>query len=157
MNQTEIRNIPGKGKGLYSLVHFDNNQVILKFKNKIINEIEADQLNKDKQATLLQVGKNKYLDLIGDPSFYVNHSCNPNAIVKIFSNNAFLVSIRRILPNEELCFDYSLTSTDSLEDWSMKCSCGAWNCRKLISGFNLLNDSNKQRYINMNVVPKYNK
>lgn len=155
MQNLEIRETKNKGKGLYSLVHFAANQVILKLNGIVINSLTVNKLEPQDAALVLQIGNDKYLDLDGELGYFINHSCNPNAAVKIIVNTAFLVSTRAILPNEELCFDYSTTSTDTASDWSMACNCGQWNCRQLISGFKTLNIEEQEKYVNDGLIPSY--
>lgn len=153
MSVLEIRKTDKSNKGLYSLVHFDNNQVILKFNGKLISTEIVSTMSIEKAASVLQVAKNKYLDLSGDISLFIQHSCNPNTSITIMANTAFLVATRHISPDEELRFDYSTTSTDPIESWNMNCNCGEWNCRKVISGFNSLSDNDKKRYAKF--IPSY--
>jgi len=155
MTSFEIRNTDTKGKGLFSLIHFAANQVVLTFKGKILDKKTVYELPDEKSALFLQIGDNAYLDLHQDMSLFINHSCNPNTIIKIISKTAFLISTRAILPNEELCFDYSLSSSETPNDWSMACKCAQWNCRKIISGFPALSDIEKEKYLKLNVVPNY--
>jgi len=155
MTSFEIRNTVNKGQGLYSLVHFAANQVLLTFKGKIFDKKTTYELPDTVSELFLQIGSNMYLNLNKDISFFINHSCNPNTQVKIISQTVFLISTRPIAPNEELCFDYSITSTENLEEWSMACKCEQWNCRKSISGFPNLSDKDKEKYLKLNIVPNY--
>lgn len=155
MTSFEIRNTSYKGKGLYSLVHFATDQVLLTFKGKILDKKTVYELPDIKSEVFLQISKNKYLDLNRDISFYINHSCNPNTRIKIISQSVFLIATRPILPNDELCFDYSLTCGESANDWFMNCKCNEWNCRKVISGFSSLSNEDKEKYLKLNIVPNY--
>ncbi len=155
MSSFEIRNTKNMGQGLFSLVHFPANQVLLSFKGSILNGKLVDQLPANKAALLLQIGLDNYLDLNGTSEIFIKHNCNANAFVKIFGSAAFLVSTRDILPGGELTFDYSITSNDTLETWSMKCNCLQWNCRGTISGFGLLSDKDKEKYLKLDMVPGY--
>lgn len=155
MTSFEIRTTKAKGKGLYSLIHFAENQVILPFKGKLLDKKVVYELPDAKSEVFLQIGPNAYLDLSGDISLFINHSCNPNTRVKIMSQSAFLISTRAILPNEELCFDYSLTSTENIDDWVMTCKCHEWNCRKVVSGYPHLSDKEKDKHSKLDIVPNY--
>lgn len=155
MSQFEIKNLPDKTQGVFSLVHWDSNQVILKCTGKLTNKSDLSDIKPEKIDSLLQVSPDAYLDLSGDLSFFVRHSCNPNTTVKIIAKNAFLISTRAIKPNEELTFDYSTTSTDSIDEWKIDCKCGSWNCRKQISGFNTLPAQTKEQYLKQNIIPNY--
>ena len=69
---------------------------------------------------------NKY-DLDDGERF--NHSCDPNAGVK---GQIILVARRDIKKGEEICFDYDTTET--CDEGSFKCKCGAKNCREVVDG-----------------------
>ena len=64
---------------------------------------------------------------MSDPEFYINHSCDPNVILKDFAISA----IRPIKKGEEVCYDYSL---DGIDEWKMECKCGKKRCRKIVDG-----------------------
>lgn len=61
-----------------------------------------------------------------------NHSCEPNCKLV----NQRTVSLRRICPGEELSYDYGLT--ENAYYFSFRCSCGAANCRKVITSWDYL-------------------
>ena len=46
-------------------------------------------------------------DCVGKLISNANHSLNPNAFMKFFTDNAFLIAIQDIQPNEEICFTYT--------------------------------------------------
>lgn len=58
----------------------------------------------------------------------LNHSCAPN--VGVLGSITY-ITMRDIKPGEELCLDYAMI--DDFEG-SMNCSCGAKECRRVISG-----------------------
>lgn len=59
---------------------------------------------------------------------YVNHSCNPNCGL---CGEITCVAMRDIKKGEEITQDYGLLDNS---DYTMKCTCGATNCRKIITG-----------------------
>jgi len=82
------------------------------------------------------IGIRKELWLDPDPTnpmTYMNHSCEPNAIV---TNGPRVVALKPIYTNEEIVMDYSTTEIDPF--WSMPCNCNSPSCRKLIQPFQLL-------------------
>lgn len=150
MNNFVVKSF-NNNKGLFSEAYFDKNQVLFKFDGKklIINN------PKDADEKLLQIGSKLYLDLNNQFSLFANHSCNPNAYIKIFVNTAFLLSSRPINIGDELFFDYSLISTDTMDEWSMKCACDPFDCRKVISGFKTIPELTKNKLISAGMVPNY--
>ncbi|MEK7072138.1 MAG: SET domain-containing protein [Patescibacteria group bacterium] len=59
----------------------------------------------------------------------MNHSCNGNVG---FNQKDDFVAIKDIKNGEELCWDYGLG--ESNPSFSMNCSCGGKECRKIITG-----------------------
>jgi SET domain-containing protein len=153
MNDFTIKNAPPKGQGLFSNTHFDKNQVLFKFEGKSLTLEEA--LKYKHCDRFLQIGENNYLDLGNHFSVFCNHECLPNTFVKVVVNAAFLISAREINKGDEITFDYSLTSTDTPDMWSMKCACSPFNCRNIISGFGSITPKKQEYLIKSGQVPKY--
>lgn len=65
----------------------------------------------------------------GNGTQYLNHSCNPNAFVKVIRGRIYFYALRNIEPGEEITLDYVV----SWHDDKTKCSCGAPNCRGTIN------------------------
>jgi len=104
---------------------------------------------------VIQIGTDAFLGPSGDLDDYINHSCNPNCGVKIVGRRTILFSLYVIPADTELTFDYSTTSTDTPEQWSMDCKCSDFNCRKTITGFHHLDDKTKQDYIKKGMIPMF--
>ena len=153
MNDFLIKDSPGIGQGLFSTKDFNKNEVLFKFEGKKISSEEALKIpNNDR---VLQIGPQLFIDLGNHYSVFTNHSCNPNCYVKIAVNNAFLLSSRAIKAGDELFFDYSTTSTETIDTWSMKCNCHPFGCRKIISGFSTIPIAQKEKLISLWMVPTY--
>lgn len=155
MDNIIIKDSPNKGKGIFSLHNINANHIIFKFKGTPILKSDIKDFTGKIASCYLQIGKELYLDVEGDASYFVNHSCNPNSVVKVQTNQAFLMSIRPIIAGEEITFDYSTTSTESPDTWSMNCNCSKFDCRKLITGFDSLTPERREYYIKNGMVPKY--
>lgn len=140
----EIRNSKF-GKGLFAKKDIDEGTIICKATGKELNFKETTLL-KEKESHSLQIDFDKYI--LCQPQFlYSNHSCNPNCGV---NNNFELFSLRKIHAGEELFWDYS---TSMLErHWTMHCSCGEKNCRKIIRDFDLLPKYLQEKYLTLNIV-----
>lgn len=140
-----------KGKGVITLSDIPANTVIFEFK--------GDKFDREKLvhnfASILQVGSDRFLGPSGDKDDYINHSCNPNCGLYIVANRAFLMSLHDISEKTELTFDYSTSSSDTLDQWKMECKCGFYHCRKVISGYQYLDKAIKDRYEKLGIVPKY--
>lgn len=65
----------------------------------------------------------------GSGAQYVNHSCDPNIVARIVKEHILYMSVREILPGEELTIDYRF-------EWNVEkvsCKCGAAKCRGVIN------------------------
>jgi len=66
---------------------------------------------------------------------YLNHSCKPN-LARTKKDPFSFRALHEIQPGEELTADYSLLETNP--EWSMRCNCGAKECRHLIQAITFL-------------------
>jgi len=141
--------------GLFTDQFHKKNDILLRINGKIIPKINIENLSSTETYHYLQIGLDKFLDMSNTESFFINHSCNPNCYIKIAVNNVFLIAYRDIRKDEELLIDYSLTSTEDEKTFNLKCDCGAYNCRKIISGFYLLPENIKNKYLNDKIIQDY--
>lgn len=157
MSEFEIRQTGNRGKGLFALRNFDKNQIILRIDGDHIKYSEAidQKIPEEIFSRFLQVGPELYINFEKHHSVFANHSCNPNCYAKVVLDRAFLVATIPIKKGDELIYDYSLTSTENKDQWNFECSCGDYNCRKVISGFGQLSDTDKKKYLDMGIVPDY--
>ncbi|CAI5521802.1 unnamed protein product [Closterium sp. Naga37s-1] len=61
-----------------------------------------------------------------DPSFYYNHSCDPNTW---YATATCMVALRDIRPGEHVTYDYACTETEGSMHAGLHCRCGAACCR----------------------------
>jgi len=59
-----------------------------------------------------------------DPLRYTNHSCAPNAVLRIRQGRVELYAMRDIAPGEEICANYG----ESHHEGRLRCRCGAPGC-----------------------------
>lgn len=139
------------GSGVFTKIQIPAKVPIIEFTGDIIPK---NKLNLD-PSQFLQVGADRFIGPSGGLDDFINHSCNPNCLVSIVGNRAILYSLYVIPKGYELNFDYSTSSTDTLDSWKMNCNCGHFKCRKIISGYQYLNDSLKKEYIEKGMVPLF--
>ncbi len=139
------------GMGVFAKVDIKANMPVLEFTGTIIPK---DKLNVP-PSQYLQVGSENYIGPSGAIDDLVNHSCEPNCFVHIVGNRAILYSLYVIKKGTELTFDYSTSSTDTLDSWKMDCQCGSYKCRKIISGYQYLPESIKETYLKKDMVPLF--
>lgn len=122
-----------------------------------IIEYTGDFFNSDNipGPDVLQIAHNLYIGPSGNADYVINHSCNPNCFLHIIGKRAILMSLYQIKHGSELNFDYSTTSTDTLDEWKMDCNCGSFNCRKVISGFQYLDTKQQEEYKKNGMIPLF--
>ena len=107
----------------------------------------------DESTYALQIGPDLYIGGSGDVDDLFNHSCDPNAWVKIEGTSAELRAIRDISPGEEICFDYSTTLDEG--DFTMRCACGSAACRGVIGDGKDLPADVWTRYMTLGILASY--
>ena len=93
-----------------------------------------------------------------DFGHYLNHSCDPNAVVKVVSGknrNPYikLLARRNIKKGEELTFDYASLEYSTVINCACKCS--AKKCRGVVYGFKDLPESVVQKYKKEGMIAKH--
>jgi hypothetical protein len=81
----------------------------------------------------------------------INHSCNPNAGLRIRSD---LYAIREINIGDEITYDYSTTSGIN-DKWTMKCGCHSEACRGMVGNALTLPLVTLTKYSSLNVLPDF--
>lgn len=140
------------GEGVFTTVDISANSPIMELTGNVLSEKELKDPN---HPAVLQIGHDLFLSPSGELDDKLNHSCKPNCKLHIVGKRAFLYSINLIKAGSELTFDYSTSSTDTYDTWKMDCKCGLWNCRKIISGFQYLDEKIKEEYKKKNMVPLF--
>ena len=133
----ELREISGKGEGIFATQPFHPNETVM------IGEIENILDRNDSHAS--QIGKDKYARHAGLIS-KVNHSCDPNCGIKVNETGGHnFVAMKSISINEEITFDYAMRNY-SIDHFPYKCICGSKNCRERVTGWKDLPESKKKEY-----------
>lgn len=138
------------GRGVFTNVDIPLASKIFEVLGPVMKTLEVPDMN---APALLQIGADLFIGASGDVDDYINHSCVPNCMIQIFRNRAFVLSLQNIETGSELTFDYSTTSTDTKDMWSMKCQCGHRECRGVISGYQYLDETLRKRY--KGIAPQY--
>lgn len=76
----------------------------------------------------------------GDERF-MNHSCDPNTW---WADDDTMVARRDIRAGEEITYDYA--TTDITIPYTMKCRCGASNCRGVVTNLDYLDPEWQRQY-----------
>lgn len=138
------------GKGVFSDIEIPANVPIMEITGDI-HTIET--MPNPENSAWLQISPQYFIGPSGGADDQVRHSCDPNCYVYAIGKRAILYSLYKIRAGAELTFDYSTTSTDTLDTWQMNCKCGSGKCRKIISGFQYLSKELVEEYKRKGVLP----
>ncbi len=136
------------GRGTFAGEPIRSGEMVLAFSGPLLHSRDTTA-----QTLALQIGPDLYIGASGGPDDFVNHSCEPNAGVRIEGTTARLYAIRDIAAGEEILFDYS-TIIDE-DDFTMACLCGSKACRKTVSDGKYLPDEVWNRYEELGIIPEY--
>ena len=135
-----VRDAPGKGKGLFALRGFVEGEIILhadlrSLKRYTLEEIAADPTIDGDHGHY--AGRGKYVIEEG-PGAYMNHSCEPNCVLRKSAICVYdVAALRDIAAGEELTHDYAASSINQLEGlfyFEEPCRCGTTGCRGVVHG-----------------------
>ncbi len=101
----------------------------------------------------LQIDKDEYIGPSGDIDDIFNHSCDPNTVLDFRSDKLILIAVKPIAPGDEICWDYSTTS--SRTTFWMRCLCGSPKCRKVVGDFEFLEPELQEEYRRLGWVAPY--
>jgi SET domain-containing protein len=133
------------GRGLFAKANIAAGTLLCTVTGRLLTFQQTLELNEN-ESYGLQIGPDSYI-LCEPPFLYSNHSCTPNCALNAQLQMFTLCDIKK---DGELYWDYS---TSMLErHWTMPCLCGATNCRKVITDFDLLPEQLQSYYINKEIV-----
>jgi len=116
----DIRRSKIGGKGCFATKDINKEEVIKRLSGEVVSRTEINKRilkGIERIDDPLQIGDDLFIDL-DEPSYFFNHSCNPNAGIRRKSE---LFAIKGISKGEEITFDYSTTVGKDI-DWIMNLS-----------------------------------
>ena len=127
----EIRESPIEGKGCFSRTLFLKGKKIAEYEGERISNVEANRRASRRKLRICAINERWSLDGSkgGNGTHYINHSCEPNAYMKIIYDHILFLALRDIKPGEEITIDYEST----LHSDKKRCTCGADSCRGTIN------------------------
>jgi hypothetical protein len=137
------------GRGVFATGTISDGSVIMKYSGPLLKYEQTPP-----QTLALQIGPDLYIGESGEADDFVNHSCDPNAGMKIDGTNVRLIAIRDIAIGEQITFDYSTTMDE--DDFEFDCLCGSPACRGKIRDFKHLPSKLREKYSKRGIVPYYN-
>jgi len=117
--------------GVFAIAPVQAGEVLVVWGGDVVPADKFFQLPVYLQQHSLQVEEDLYLvpDAVDEPADFVNHSCEPNAVL---SGQITLIAPRDIRPGEEVCFDYAMSDGGPYDEFA--CACGTPLCRGKITG-----------------------
>lgn len=141
------------GQAVFAQQAFTAGQEIMEFTGELFERSHLPPVIKPEDDRYIQIDVDHYFGPSGNYDDLVNHSCNPNAGIRIHAQRVALIAIRDIAPGEEITWDYSTTMYQ--DSWQMHCACGQSVCRKIIGNFHDIPLATQEKYIQQNIVPDY--
>mmetsp|Transcript_32718 Transcript_32718/g.48443 ORF Transcript_32718/g.48443 Transcript_32718/m.48443 type:complete len:754 (+) Transcript_32718:161-2422(+) len=135
----------GKGWGLITLVPLKKGDLVQEYVGEVIDENKKEQRLKDWSKDhpndpnfyVMQLEAGWYIDarVEANLSRFVNHSCDPNCILRPVTVSGYtrigIFAEKNIAPGEFLSYDYRF---DTRHGDRFICRCGAANCRGTMKG-----------------------
>lgn len=138
------------GRGLFTTIKIKKNTPVIEEVGDFFTSS-----NLPDHPAVLQVGPNLFVGPSGGLDDYVNHSCDPNCYLHIVGSRCIIYALYDIPADSEITFDYSTSSTDTLDIWKMDCNCGSVNCRKIISGLHYLSPEMREKMKQKGILPLF--
>ena len=119
------------GRGCFATQSFSSRRKIAEYAGEKITNAEANRRAHRKMLRICAINNRWSLDGSrgGNGTHYINHSCVPNAYMKITYNHILFIALRDIRAGEEITIDYEST----LHPDTKRCVCGARTCRGTIN------------------------
>jgi len=119
------------GKGCFATKPFAARKKIAEYAGEKISNAEANRRAHRKTLRICAINNRWSLDGSrgGNGTHYINHSCQPNAFMKILYKHILFIALRDIRAGEEITIDYETT----LHSNDKRCICRAPKCRGKIN------------------------
>ena len=132
--KTEKRVSPIKGRGLFAREAIPAGQIIAVKGGAVMDSASFALVRDEVSSAEIQIEDGLYIaprsaGEVEANILCLNHSCDPNVGVR---GQITFVAMRDIPAGAELTIDYAMIDGDPAE--RMACSCGARQCRKVITG-----------------------
>lgn len=119
------------GRGLFAREPIPARRKLGEFTGELISRREARRRARRRQRiAIVELDEKRAIDgeARGNRFKFINHSCAPNAFIRICYGRVEFYSLRPIAAGEELTCNYG----ESHHDGKRRCGCGAPECRKFI-------------------------
>lgn len=128
------------GHGVFATRLIPRSTRVIEYVGERVSHAEADRRYEgrpvqDAHTFLFIVDRNTVVDagVGGNEARFINHACRPNCETEITRGRIWIRTLRRILPGEELSYDYCIgRDPDDPPDVDeiFGCRCGTARCRR---------------------------
>jgi uncharacterized protein len=125
----EVKRSSIDGKGLFAESSIPARRKLGELCGEHISQKEGRKRARQMQRiTIVELGNGMAIDASreGNEFRFINHSCSPNAYMRIFRNHVEFYSLRKISIGEEITCNYGETHHQG----DLKCGCKSPNCRE---------------------------
>ena len=132
--KTKVRESKIHGRGLFAIADIAKNEVVaIKGGHIVDGKTLGEKITPVLGPVEIQIDDDLFIAPVSEEErelsmLYLNHSCDPNVGMR---GEITFVAMRDIRTGEELTHDWAMTDDD---DYSVECSCGASNCRQILTG-----------------------
>jgi uncharacterized protein len=115
------------GRGAFAAEPVPARRKIGEVRGEAISVREARRRAKGRERIMIvELSERRAIDASQsiDPLRYTNHSCRPNAVMRIRQGRVEFYAMREIAPGEEITVNYGETHHDG----KLRCRCGAPGC-----------------------------
>ncbi|MFX1252828.1 MAG: SET domain-containing protein [Promethearchaeota archaeon] len=153
-SRIEIKSSPLHNKGMFAVASIKRGEVVVIWGGEFVNKEEAEKAAANGKI-IMQLDEDLFSveEKGNDPTYFMNHSCDPNVWMK---DEVTLVARRDIKRDEELTIDYALFEAWENFTSSWRCACGSPLCRKRITGKDWRIPELQERYFG-HFIPLLNK
>jgi hypothetical protein len=144
--KTEVRESKIHGRGLFATADIAQGEIVAVKGGHIVDrKTLSEKITPQLGPAEIQIDDNLFIAPVTPEErdgsmLYSNHSCDANLGIR---GQITLVAMRDIRAGEELTHDWAATDDD---DYSVKCNCGASNCRKTLTGKDWQRPELQKRY-----------
>ena len=124
----EVRPSTIDGRGVFATAPARARQKLGELGGEIISQREADRrVTTRRRIAIVEIEGNRAIDAsVGGTAFrFVNHSCTPNAFIRVAGTRVEFYALRGIVAGEEITANYGETQHEG----TLRCRCGARGCR----------------------------
>lgn len=127
----QVKRSPIDGKGLFATVRLRGRRKLGELTGEVISHREARRRARGRRRiTIIERADGTAVDgaVGGNDLWHTNHSCAPNAFIRVCRGRIELWAMGNIGPGEEITCDYG----DTQHDGKLRCRCGSERCRGYI-------------------------